>query len=270
MSTRHPWQAPVVVVAGLALVAIVLAPATARAEGEVMYIVNDRVGVGTATPDSGFHLTLATVGDGGTHTGVNSAFHIKQETPWTAAQPWALFVEGYTNLGGLRFNGKDGPRTIHMIKPGLQMGFSTQGNDAITFTQLATQERMRIAPGGYVGIGRTDPSHLIHIGASGAYCDGGAWVDGSSREVKQDIRDLTAEEASRTLEALAPVRFAYKATPEDEHNGFIAEDVPDLVAVSDRKGVAAMDVVAVLTKVVQEQQKTIAELKAKVEALERR
>jgi hypothetical protein len=51
--------------------------------------------------------------------------------------------------------------------------------------------------------------------------------------------------------------------------GFIAEDVPDLVAMPDRKGLSAMDVVAVLTKVVQQQQKTIAELQAKVEKLEK-
>ena len=36
--------------------------------------------------------------------------------------------------------------------------------------------------------------------------------------------------------------------------GFIAEDVPDLVATKDRKGLSPMDIVAVLTKVLQEQQ----------------
>jgi hypothetical protein len=50
--------------------------------------------------------------------------------------------------------------------------------------------------------------------------------------------------------------------------GFIAEDVPDLVATEDRKGMSAMDVVAVLTKVVQDQQQTIEELSRKVAALE--
>jgi len=56
--------------------------------------------------------------------------------------------------------------------------------------------------------------------------------------------------------------------------GFIAEDVPDLVATKDRKALSPMDIVAVLTRVVQEQQKTveaqqgsIAELAAKLEAL---
>jgi hypothetical protein len=40
--------------------------------------------------------------------------------------------------------------------------------------------------------------------------------------------------------------------------GFIAEDVPALVARKDRKSLSPMDIVAVLTKVVQEQKQTIA------------
>ena len=50
--------------------------------------------------------------------------------------------------------------------------------------------------------------------------------------------------------------------------GFIAEDVPDLVATKDRKGMSPMDVTAVLTKVVQQQQAVIERLEARIEALE--
>ncbi len=48
--------------------------------------------------------------------------------------------------------------------------------------------------------------------------------------------------------------------------GFIAEDVPELVATSDRQGLSAMDIVAVLTKVVQEQQQKIEQLEARLDA----
>lgn len=51
------------------------------------------------------------------------------------------------------------------------------------------------------------------------------------------------------------MKFAYKVDATDRHVGFIAEDVPELVASPDRKALAAMDVVAVLTKVVQEQER---------------
>jgi len=73
------------------------------------------------------------------------------------------------------------------------------------------------------------------------------------------------------------VRFNYKADTTDECLGFIAEDVPSLVATGDRKGLSPMDIVAVLAKVVQEQQKAIeeqkkvnAELRAEIEALKRK
>jgi hypothetical protein len=66
---------------------------------------------------------------------------------------------------------------------------------------------------------------------------------------------------------LEPVRFNYKADKTEECLGFIAEDVPALVATEDRKALSPMDVVAVLTKVVQEQQKANDELKKTVDEL---
>jgi len=79
----------------------------------------------------------------------------------------------------------------------------------------------------------------------------------STREVKEDIRDLGGVEAVEALKGLTPVKFAYKANRGEKHVGFIAEDVPELVATKDRKRVSPIDIVAVLTKVVQEQQKEI-------------
>lgn len=110
---------------------------------------------------------------------------------------------------------------------------------------------------GDVGIGKENPTHLLDVGNSGAYCDGGAWVDGSSREYKTNIKSLTTNEAVLAFNELEPVRFQYKADPNEENLGFIAEDVPDLVATKDRKGVTPMDFVAVLTKVMQKQQDDI-------------
>lgn len=126
-----------------------------------------------------------------------------------------------------------------------------------------------IRSSGNVGFGLWANSHPLQM-ASGAYCSsGGVWTNGSSREYKKDIKDLTSAEAMDTLKGLNPVKFSYKASSDERHVGFIAEDVPDLVASKDRKGMSSMDVVAVLTKVVQEQQKTIAELSKKMSELER-
>ena len=76
-------------------------------------------------------------------------------------------------------------------------------------------------------------------------------------------------EAVETLKALRPVKFRYKVDPTEESVGFIAEEVPDLVATKSRKALSTMDVVAVLTKVIQEQQQTIEDLSRKVGELEK-
>jgi hypothetical protein len=96
----------------------------------------------------------------------------------------------------------------------------------------------------------------------------GTLTQSSSREYKDNIKDLKAEDAMNTLEGLTPVTFTYKEGNQEQHVGFIAEDVPDLVATKDRKGLSSMDIVSVLTKVVQEQQKTINDLQVKNSRLE--
>ncbi len=109
------------------------------------------------------------------------------------------------------------------------------------------------------GYGTTDPQYLIHLNG-GAYSDGATWVNGSSREYKTDITPLSLEQAQEALVGLDAVTFRYKADETGEwHVGFIAEDVPELVATADRKGLSAMDIVAVLATVVQDQQATLAE-----------
>jgi hypothetical protein len=122
-------------------------------------------------------------------------------------------------------------------------------------------ERMVISSSGNVGIGTSTPSYPLQMG-SGAYVStGGAWTNASSREYKDNIKALSMEEAIGVLRGLNPVKFAYKKDMTEKHVGFIAEDVPDLIATKDRKGLSSMDIVAVLTRVVQEQQKTIEEQK---------
>jgi hypothetical protein len=192
-----------------------------------------KVGIGTWSPEYPLELEC---------TGTNATFSIDRTDGATAK------ITG--GASGVQF----GSQSNHQVK--IVVNNSTS---AITISNTAK-----------VGIGNTSPSHLLDVGTSGAYCNGGAWIDGSSRQYKEKIRSLSAEQASDTLAKLNPVRFYYKGDNTEESLGFIAEDVPELVATKDRKGMSAMDVVAVLTKVVQEQQETIAELKKKVEALEKK
>jgi len=141
--------------------------------------------------------------------------------------------------------------------------------------QTAGVARIAVTNTGNVGIGTTTPTNPLQM-ASGAFVSaGGVWTNASSRESKDDIQSLTADEARATLSGLSPVKFAYKVDPTQRHVGFVAEDVPDLVATKDRKALSPMDIVAVLTRVVQEQQKTvetqqhlISELATKLSVLE--
>jgi hypothetical protein len=121
--------------------------------------------------------------------------------------------------------------------------------------------------GSFVRIGSEIwPSYPLHM-ASGAHVTvGGVWTDASSRDLKENIRDLTVEEAIAALAELTPKKYNYKTDKEEEYLGFIAEDVPDLVATKDRKSMSPMDVVALLTKIVQQQQKKIEELEARISA----
>lgn len=110
---------------------------------------------------------------------------------------------------------------------------------------------------GMVGLRVANPTRPLEI-ANGAFCSiGGVWTNASSRELKEDIHPLTTEQARLAVKNLQPVDYRYKNEPEERYVGFIAEDVPDLVATNDRKSLGAMDIVAVLTKVVQEQDRQL-------------
>jgi len=193
------------------------------------------------------------------------------------ATPSAINDQDY--IGGVGFMGHSGSNWIATVS------FGARVNGTVTSTSVPTEffistsstndnnpfangtVRLLINSIGNVGLGTTNPQHLLDLGG-GAYSDGTNWYTGSSREYKENIRELTTEEAVLAFNKLNPVTFNYKIDKEGKHAGFIAEDVPDLVASKDRKGLSSMDIVAVLTRVVQEQQKTISDLSEKIKKLE--
>ncbi len=135
----------------------------------------------------------------------------------------------------------------------------------------ANAARFVISNTGNIGLGGlTAPTNPIHHSNGAVLTAGGQWQDVSTRSAKMNIRSLSAHSALQALRQMNPVTFQYKAEPGEEHVGFIAEEVPHIVATKDRKNLSAMDIVAVLTKAVQEQQQIIADLKLKVERLEKR
>jgi len=141
-------------------------------------------------------------------------------------------------------------------------------NRASTLTIGAgSQDRITIDRDGNVGIAVARPDHPLEM-ASGAYVSaGGVWTNSSSRDRKENIATLPADAAASALMALEPVVFNYRDESGEQYVGFIAEDVPELVATGDRDALSTMDIVAVLTRVVQEQQNKIKELEARLDAL---
>ncbi|HEX6096042.1 MAG TPA: tail fiber domain-containing protein [Thermoanaerobaculia bacterium] len=137
-------------------------------------------------------------------------------------------------------------------------------------------QRVIIDNEGFIGLGDiaggglnpTSPIHFQSGVNTARLTAAGVWQDASSRKAKEHITDLDASAAIQALRDLKPVTYNYKNVPEDPKVGFIAEDVPEIVATPERDGLSALDIVAVVTKVVQEQQKTIEQLNERIAQLE--
>lgn len=250
-----------------------------------------RLGIRTSTPSVDIHVK-----DGDTPT-----LRLEQDgSSGFAPQTWDVagnetnfFVRDVTNGSTLPFRIRpDAPTSSLFIDTDGDVGVGTASPDysfevertgtgaqvVATRTDGATMEFS--STGGF-GIAGTRSDHpvkfrvnltdIMQLNASGNYIDmlqgggyyDGNWVNGSSRHLKENISGLSVEEAQEALEQMEPVRYNYKQNRGEEHLGFIAEDVPDIVAMKDRKGLAGMDFIAVLTTVVKEQQKTIKRLEDK-------
>lgn len=197
---------------------------------------NGRVGVKTSTPAR--DLTIANP--------VSSIIRMEQSA--SPFQAWDI-VANNNNFYVRDVNHEQNPFIIKQSAPYYSLVIeSTSGN---------------------IGLGVVTPLYPVHH-SSGARLEAGNWTNASSRAIKQDIHELDRAAAFDALKSLQPMTYAYKANPTDTQVGFIAEDVPELVATPDRKGLSSMDVVAVLTKVIQEQQKTIEEMRGRLERLEER
>ncbi len=214
--------------------------------GDFMTVTNSgNIGIGTTSPGAKTHIK-------GVGTGTSQALLI---TNSANAVNVTLFDNGNLGLGD---QGPDA--TLEIVQRAgtdlLDLSSSTSGDGDI----------MTVTNNGYVGIGTTGPIHPLEMGSGAHVTSGGVWTNASSREYKENIRELTVDEAIEVLSGLSPVQFNYKADKDEDYLGFVAEEVPDLVATKDRKGLNSMDIVAILTRVVQQQQMKIEELEARLNA----
>ncbi|HEX2926981.1 MAG TPA: tail fiber domain-containing protein [Ruminiclostridium sp.] len=116
--------------------------------------------------------------------------------------------------------------------------------------------------GGYSGGG-----DRIKLAASGGVYVDGYFYYSSSRDLKENIKLLSTKKAKQILDGMNPVTFNFRGDTEKTTLGFIAEDVPVHVAANDQKAISPMEIIAVLTSVVKDQRKAIAQLQQKIESL---
>lgn len=139
---------------------------------------------------------------------------------------------------------------------------------------------------GYVRLEPQDPDQSIKLttNATGFEFNKDITVNGfvrvlgiesdASRELKDNIAELSTQEATEILRQLNPVKFSYKADQaQTTHLGFVAEEVPDVVASADKQAISPVDIVAALTKAVKDHRQTIVSLtklvKEQQQAIER-
>jgi hypothetical protein len=196
---------------------------------------------GTGLSRSQLHFSKSGTDTGGWVTSVaDNNFWLSSGAVWDqAAGGWVQ-----KSLDGLAVMAGSGPAGYRVL---------TRSGCAVGSANPLPTTRMTIDYSGQVGFGIT-PTFPLHMASGARVTAGGVWMDASSRDYKEDIQELSATAAMSALQGLTPVTFKYKAGKDERHVGFIAEDVPELVATRDRKGMSPMDVVAVLTKVVKEQQ----------------
>jgi hypothetical protein len=168
---------------------------------------------------------------------------------------YGLYAEGFTaayatapntkNAIGLYATGFDGINGVALSGSGF--GVTATSSGSLTTNQALNAVGTSYLEGN-VGIGTapstTDPIYT----ASGAYLSSaGAWTNASSRDYKQDIKELSGVDALSMLRAVAIHRFKFKEERGSDHReriGVIAEELPDLVASADRKGAPTAELIA--------------------------
>jgi hypothetical protein len=173
---------------------------------------------------------------------------------------------GNFNLGiglGAGANSTTGSRNIFL---GYLAGATETGSDKLyiasnQITPLLYGEMSVTVADNKLGIGMDTVAagSAVEVWNGAHLTKGGVWTNASSRELKDNIESLSTEDANAALEALSPVRYVYKNSHDEEYVGFIAEDVPELVATNDHKSLSPMDIVAVLTTVAKDQKSKMAE-----------
>jgi hypothetical protein len=221
------------------------------------FMGDGKVGIGTTTPISNLDIN-------GAHPTNQPQLQIRDGLTTARTRIWA---GDRTQIEFWKNGSNESPDTAILIGMWSPSGGASDDLLFHTYVNPTFSERMRISSSsGNVGIGTTVPTEKLHV--VGNIYASGSITQGSSRELKEHITSISTKEAMETLNGLNPIKFKYKADDsKEEQLGFIAEDVPELVATKDHKRLNAMDLTAVLVKVVQEQQRMIQKQQEAIEKM---
>lgn len=215
---------------------------------------NGNIGLGTKTPQTLIDGSKSAV------TGNEALFRFAVSDDSVGR----LELNNATSTDGLfipRIQGRSGSSNAALINDGLITN-DTGTNPVIVYNAAKT------AGGAVVNrplvVYRNNNAALVTFAANGNITATN-FITASSRSLKDKIVNLDSARASDALRQLTPVEYVYKDDPtSDLRVGFIAEDVPEIIAEPERKSVPVMDVVALVTRVVKDQQQTIEDQKATI------
>lgn len=218
---------------------------------EQTVIIEGNIGVGTSTPVRKLHVEGSEIHSGGAESGFSFADRTKGN-----GERWLWYAQnGEAHLWSQKF----GVNILTLRTNTVGIGELVMPVGRLTAGALTTGLIEGIGP--LIG----GPAAVT---IQGNVKVTGTLTQASSIALKENVAALSGQEALAALQSLHAVKYTYKAdAKKEQHLGFIAEDVPDLVASAARDRLSPMDLIAVLTKALQEQQQTIAALAAKVDTL---
>ena len=178
-----------------------------------------------------------------------------------------------SGASSLTLNNQSGDTRVYFGVDTLDHSFLMLYNSSNEAVTRLYETGLLLSEGGDIGIwdgevnGQGSTLTVRVIGSTGDI-----WATGfhqtSSREVKENIKDLTDEEALKVLQ-LRPVTFDYKKHAQGlDQRGFIAEEVAEIIPQiteegSQYLGLSYTQIIPYLTKVIQLQEARITALEAK-------
>lgn len=200
-------------------------------------------------------------------TGINRSSRL------TANEVFGITSPQTDNFGGMyiRTSGATAkPFYGYSVNGGLNAWTYVDGSDALKWKlYTAGDDRMTVTANGLVGLGTTAPVHPLQM-ASGAHVTaGGAWVNASDVESKQNFRPIDAKQILAKVASLPISKWNYIAEPGVDRIGPTAQDFYAAFGLgADNKSIGTLDSDGVMYAAIKGLVEQLGERDQKIEELE--